>query len=79
MSYEVVARARVRREKACRPIGGIHDEIARGEMSIYPRRIGDRNEDESWKFRWSISSLGFRRSGYRMGESLTMSRASWML
>jgi len=34
IDIEDVARARVRREKECRPIGSIPQEIARGEMAI---------------------------------------------
>jgi Peroxidase, family 2 len=34
MNYEDVARARVRREAECKPIDGLHAEIARGEMAI---------------------------------------------
>ena len=34
MNYEDVARARIRREKECGPIDGVHAEIARGEMAI---------------------------------------------
>jgi len=34
MDFNDVARARVRREKACRPIDEFHQEIARGEMAI---------------------------------------------
>jgi len=34
MSFNDVARARIRREKDCRPIDGVHQEIARGEMAI---------------------------------------------
>ncbi|KAF8808281.1 Cloroperoxidase [Phlegmacium glaucopus] len=34
MNYEDVARARVRREKQCKPLDGAHAEIARGEMAI---------------------------------------------
>jgi hypothetical protein len=34
MNYEDVARARIRREAECKPIDGMHAEIARGEMAI---------------------------------------------
>jgi len=34
MNYEDVARARVRREAECKPVDGLHAEIARGEMAI---------------------------------------------
>ena len=34
MNYEDVARARIRREAECKPIDGLHAEIARGEMAI---------------------------------------------
>jgi len=34
MNIDDVARARIRREKACRPINKVHQEIARGEMAI---------------------------------------------
>ncbi|KAF9040868.1 Chloroperoxidase [Panaeolus papilionaceus] len=34
VNFEDVARARIRREKECRPIDAVHQEIARGEMAI---------------------------------------------
>ena len=34
MNYEDVARARIRREAECKPLDGVHAEIARGEMAI---------------------------------------------
>jgi len=34
MNYEDVARARIRREKQCRPVDSLHAEVARGEMAI---------------------------------------------
>jgi hypothetical protein len=34
MNYEDVARARIRREAECKPVDGLHAEIARGEMAI---------------------------------------------
>jgi hypothetical protein len=34
MNYEDVARSRIRREAECKPLDGVHAEIARGEMAI---------------------------------------------
>jgi hypothetical protein len=34
LNYEDVARARIRREAECKPVDGVHAEIARGEMAI---------------------------------------------
>jgi len=34
INFEDVARARVRREKECRPIGSVQQEVARGEFAI---------------------------------------------
>ena len=34
MNYEDVARARIRREAECKPVDGLHAEVARGEMAI---------------------------------------------
>ncbi|EGO04168.1 hypothetical protein SERLA73DRAFT_128285 [Serpula lacrymans var. lacrymans S7.3] len=46
ITMEGVASIRFRREKICRPLDGVHSEIARGEMAIAIGVLGGKNADK---------------------------------